>query len=43
VEEIDGVGHMAPVTHPDLVNPTIERFLEAAQPPLAADAESARG
>jgi hypothetical protein len=28
------VGHMAPVTHPDTVNPLIERFLEATQPPL---------
>jgi pimeloyl-ACP methyl ester carboxylesterase len=37
VEEIDGVGHMAPVTHPERVNPLIERFLEAAQPPLARD------
>jgi pimeloyl-ACP methyl ester carboxylesterase len=34
VEEIEGVGHMAPVTHPDTVNPPIERFLEATQPPL---------
>jgi pimeloyl-ACP methyl ester carboxylesterase len=29
-EELEGVGHMAPVTHPDIVNPLIERFLEAA-------------
>ena len=28
---------MAPVTHPDTVNPLIERFLEATQPPLAGD------
>jgi pimeloyl-ACP methyl ester carboxylesterase len=28
LEEIEGVGHMAPVTHPDTVNPLIERFLE---------------
>lgn len=28
VEEIAGVGHMAPVTHPEKVNPVIERFLE---------------
>jgi pimeloyl-ACP methyl ester carboxylesterase len=28
-EEINGVGHMAPVTHPDIVNPLIERFLAA--------------
>jgi pimeloyl-ACP methyl ester carboxylesterase len=33
VEEIKGAGHMAPVTHPERVNPLIERFLEAAQPP----------
>jgi len=26
--ELDGVGHMAPVTHPDLVNGFIARFLE---------------
>jgi len=32
VEEIEGVGHMAPVTHPERVNPLIERFLEAVQP-----------
>ena len=32
VEEIDGVGHMAPVTHPDRVNPLLERFLAAAPP-----------
>jgi pimeloyl-ACP methyl ester carboxylesterase len=38
VEEIDGVGHMAPVTHPERVNPLIERFLEAAEPGAAADA-----
>jgi len=41
VEEIDGVGHMAPLTHPDKVNPLIERFLEATQPPLAANAPEA--
>jgi pimeloyl-ACP methyl ester carboxylesterase len=38
IEEIEGVGHMAPVTHPDTVNPLIERFLEATQPPLAGAA-----
>jgi pimeloyl-ACP methyl ester carboxylesterase len=37
VEEIEGAGHMAPLTHPDLVNPLIERFLEGLQPPLAGD------
>ena len=31
VEEIEGVGHMAPVTHPERVNLLIERFLEATQ------------
>jgi pimeloyl-ACP methyl ester carboxylesterase len=41
VEEIEGVGHMAPVTHPERVNPLIERFLEGAQPPLAAHAPQA--
>jgi pimeloyl-ACP methyl ester carboxylesterase len=30
-EEIEGVGHMAPVTNPDTVNPLIERFLVATQ------------
>ena len=30
---------MAPVTHPDTVNPLIERFLEATQPPLAGDGQ----
>jgi len=35
IEEIEGVVHMAPVTHPDTVNLIIERFLEATQPPLA--------
>jgi pimeloyl-ACP methyl ester carboxylesterase len=29
VHEIEGVGHMAPVTHPERINPLIERFLEA--------------
>jgi pimeloyl-ACP methyl ester carboxylesterase len=33
VEEIEGVGHMAPVTHPEWVNPLIERFLEVTRPP----------
>jgi pimeloyl-ACP methyl ester carboxylesterase len=27
VEEIEGAGHMAPVTHPQRVNPLIDRFL----------------
>jgi pimeloyl-ACP methyl ester carboxylesterase len=27
VEELEGAGHMAPVTHPQRVNPLIERFL----------------
>jgi pimeloyl-ACP methyl ester carboxylesterase len=38
VEEIEGVGHMAPVTHPERTNPLIERFLEATHLPLAGDA-----
>jgi pimeloyl-ACP methyl ester carboxylesterase len=33
-EELEGLGHMAPVTHPDTVNPIIERFLEATRPLL---------
>lgn len=40
-EEIEDGSHMAPVTHPDTVNPLIERFLEATQPPLAGDAQTA--
>ena len=31
VQEIEGVGHMAPVTHPERINPLIERFLEATR------------
>jgi pimeloyl-ACP methyl ester carboxylesterase len=27
IEEIEGLGHMAPVTHPNIVNPLIEQFL----------------
>jgi pimeloyl-ACP methyl ester carboxylesterase len=37
VEEIEGVGHMAPVTHPERINTTIDRFLEAFRFPLAGD------
>jgi pimeloyl-ACP methyl ester carboxylesterase len=28
VVELDGLGHMGPVTHADAVNPVIRRFLE---------------
>ena len=28
VLEFEGLGHMGPVTHPDLVNKAIQRFLE---------------
>jgi pimeloyl-ACP methyl ester carboxylesterase len=28
--EVEGVGHMGPVTHPERVNALIERFLERA-------------
>jgi pimeloyl-ACP methyl ester carboxylesterase len=38
VQEIDGVGHMAPVTHPERINPLIEGFLEATRLPSAGDA-----
>jgi pimeloyl-ACP methyl ester carboxylesterase len=31
-EEIAGVGHMAPITHPHLVNPLIDRFLSDGDP-----------
>ena len=27
VVELEGLGHMGPITHPDLVNQTIARFL----------------
>jgi pimeloyl-ACP methyl ester carboxylesterase len=41
VEEIEGAGHMAPLTDPDRVNPLIERFLEAQQPTRTSDAPHA--
>jgi pimeloyl-ACP methyl ester carboxylesterase len=28
VRNIEGVGHMGPVTHPERINPLIERFLQ---------------
>jgi len=28
VVELEGLGHMGPVTHPDTVNPVISRFLD---------------
>ena len=31
-EDLEGVGHMGPVTHPDRVDALIERFLAAAEP-----------
>jgi pimeloyl-ACP methyl ester carboxylesterase len=34
-EDLEGVGHMGPVTHPDRVNPLIERFLDDAQAPFS--------
>jgi pimeloyl-ACP methyl ester carboxylesterase len=34
--DLDGVGHMGPVTHPNRVNPLIERFLDAAPAPRAS-------
>ena len=40
--DLEGVGHMAPVTHPERVGPLIERFLEAVQPAPAVDAARAR-
>jgi pimeloyl-ACP methyl ester carboxylesterase len=33
-EDLDGVGHMAPVTHPDRVGALVERFLETARSPI---------
>jgi pimeloyl-ACP methyl ester carboxylesterase len=35
-EEVEGVGHMAPVTHPHRVNPSIERFLMEHRPATKA-------
>lgn len=32
--EVEGVGHMGPVTHPDRVNPLIESYLERASVPV---------
>jgi pimeloyl-ACP methyl ester carboxylesterase len=32
--DIEGVGHMGPVTHPDRVNPPIESYLELASVPV---------
>jgi pimeloyl-ACP methyl ester carboxylesterase len=40
VQGIEGVGHMGPVTHPERINPLIERFLEATQLPTAGAAPS---
>jgi pimeloyl-ACP methyl ester carboxylesterase len=37
VEEIQGVGHMAPLTHPERINPVIEQFLEEPLSSLAFD------
>ena len=33
IVEFDDLGHMGPVTHPDLVNAAIGQFLERALPP----------
>jgi pimeloyl-ACP methyl ester carboxylesterase len=42
--EFEGTGHMGPITHPDLINQTIARFLEAPQeccmPKTGADVAS---
>jgi pimeloyl-ACP methyl ester carboxylesterase len=35
IEETEGVGHMAPVTHPEKVNPMIEEFLQEMTPKVA--------
>ena len=32
VIEFEGLGHMGPITHPEVVNPAIARFLERGQP-----------
>lgn len=41
IEEIEGAGHMGPVTHTNTVNQLIDTFLEATQPLLAGDAPKA--
>jgi pimeloyl-ACP methyl ester carboxylesterase len=40
--EVDGVGHMAPVTHPDRINALIERHLENTTPVALAGLAAAR-
>lgn len=42
IEEIESVSHMAPVTHPDTVNPLIERFVEAIQRRLQVTCQTRR-
>jgi pimeloyl-ACP methyl ester carboxylesterase len=32
VVELEGLGHMGPVTHPDIVNDAIRRFIERTRP-----------
>ena len=38
---LEGVGHMAPITHPDRVNRIIERFLEVTEPRYTLEGEEA--
>ncbi len=42
VIEFEGLGHMGPITHPELVNQAIERFLEQGQARAAAIIERPR-
>ena len=39
-KELEGLGHMGPVTHPDTINPLIKRFLEETNSLYAAVARS---
>ena len=38
VVEFPGLGHMAPLTHPDVINDAVDRFLERTHPPLQRSA-----
>jgi pimeloyl-ACP methyl ester carboxylesterase len=41
--ELEGLGHMGPVTHPEIVNRAIARFLERVRAPRDADRPRATG
>jgi pimeloyl-ACP methyl ester carboxylesterase len=40
--EVDGVGHLAPITHPDVVNTLIEEHLARMQETFKTDAQCCR-